>query len=165
MIYVNVSNEYSLWSAASRKKCVSFSTALAMYSVTRSTNAPDLLNSSSSVAFQAASLFLLRSSDMYAYFASQLNSAYYILNQWQSHHCQIFLEDHSPVNRWQYVLGFCRLWMYRNCTYRWVRTKHGPGVHGPPPWTESMDHFHGPPSWTGCMDSFFKIMRNEQKQK
>ena len=86
-----------------------------MYSVS-SRNALDLLNSSSSSAFhQAASLFFLRSSDMYAYFASQLNSAYYILNLWQSHHRQIFLEDHSPVNRWQYILGFCRLSMYRNC--------------------------------------------------
>ena len=80
-----------------------------------STNAVDLYNSSSSLAFQDASLFFLRSSDMYAYFASQLNNAYYILNLWQSHHRQIFLDDHSPVNRWQYVLGFCRLSMYRNC--------------------------------------------------
>ena len=24
-----------------------------------------------------------------------------------------------------------------------VRTKHGPGVHGPPLWTRSMDHFYG----------------------
>ena len=38
----------------------------------------DLFNSLSSSAFQAASLFFLRSSDMYAYFASQLNSPYYI---------------------------------------------------------------------------------------
>ena len=41
-----------------------------------------------------------------------------------------------------------------------VRTKHGPGVHGPPLWTGSMDHFHGPGPWT-----LFLIMRNEQKQK
>ena len=34
-------------------------------------------------------------------------------------------------------------------------------VHGPLSWTGSMD----PLSWTGSMDSFFKIMRNEQKQK
>ena len=27
---------------------------------------------------------------------------------------------------------------------RGARTKHGPGVHGPPLWTGSMDHFHGP---------------------
>ena len=46
-----------------------------------------------------------------------------------------------------------------------VRTKHGPGVHGPPPWTGSMDHFHGPGPWTRSMNSFFEIMRNEQKQK
>ena len=59
-----------------------------------STNALDLFNSLSSSAFQAASLFFLRSSDMYAYFASQLNSTYYILNLWQSHHHHIFLEDH-----------------------------------------------------------------------
>ena len=26
------------------------------------------------------------------------------------------LEDRSPVNRWQYVLGFCRLSMNGNCT-------------------------------------------------
>ena len=32
----------------------------------------------------------------------------------------------------------------------WVRTKHGPGVHGPPLWTGSMDHFHGPGPWTPC---------------
>ena len=32
-----------------------------------------------------------------------------------------------------------------------VRTKHGPGVHGPPLWTGSMD----PLSWTRSMDSFF----------
>ena len=31
-----------------------------------------------------------------------------------------------------------------------VRTKHGPGVHGPPLWTGSMDHFHGPGPWTPC---------------
>ena len=30
----------------------------------------------------------------------------------------------------------------------WVRTKHGPGVHGPLLWTGSMDHFHGPGPWT-----------------
>ena len=59
-------------------------------------------------------LFFLRFSDMYAYFASQLNSAYNILNLWQSHPHHIFLEDHSPVNRWQYVLGFCRLSMCKN---------------------------------------------------
>ena len=29
-----------------------------------------------------------------------------------------------------------------------VRTKHGPGVHGPPLWTGSMDYFHGPGPWT-----------------
>ena len=29
-----------------------------------------------------------------------------------------------------------------------VRTKHGPGVHEPPPWTGSIDHFHGPGPWT-----------------
>ena len=59
-----------------------------------------------------------------------------------------------------------------------VRTKHGPGVHGPPPWTGSMDHFHGRIPWTTFMDrvhgppvmdqvhgQFFEIMRNEQKQK
>ena len=33
---------------------------------------------------------------------------------------------------------------------KWVRTKHGPGVHGPPLWTGSMDHFHGPGQWTPC---------------
>ena len=32
----------------------------------------------------------------------------------------------------------------------WVRTKHGPGVHGPPLWTGSMDHVHGPGPWTPC---------------
>ena len=32
-----------------------------------------------------------------------------------------------------------------------VRTKHEPGVHGPPLWTGSMD----PLSWTRSMDSFF----------
>ena len=88
--------------------------AFAIYSVS-STKALNLYNSLSSLAFQAASLFFLRSSDKYAYFASQLNSAYYILNLWQSHHHHIFLEDHSPVNRWQSVLGFCRLSMRRNC--------------------------------------------------
>ena len=31
-----------------------------------------------------------------------------------------------------------------------VRTKRGPGVHGPPLWTGSMDHFHGPGPWTPC---------------
>ena len=29
-----------------------------------------------------------------------------------------------------------------------VRTKHGPGVHGPLLWTESMDPCHGPGPWT-----------------
>ena len=33
-----------------------------------------------------------------------------------------------------------------------VSTKHGPGVHGPLLWTESMDHFHGPGPWTHVMD-------------
>ena len=50
-----------------------------------------------------------------------------------------------------------------------VRTKHGPGVHGPPLWTGSMDHFHGPGPWTPCHGpgpwTVFLIMRNEQKQK
>ena len=31
-----------------------------------------------------------------------------------------------------------------------VRTKHEPGVHGPPLWTRSMDHLHGPGPWTLC---------------
>ena len=57
------------------KEILSFSTALAMNSVS-STNAHDSFNSSSSSASQAASLSFLRSSDMYAYSASQLNSAY-----------------------------------------------------------------------------------------
>ena len=35
-------------------------------------------------------------------------------------------------------------------TCRRVRTKHGPGVHGPPLWTGSMDHFRGPGPWTPC---------------
>ena len=65
-------------------KCESCSTAFATYSLS-STNTLDLFNSSSSSAFQAALLFFQRSSDMYAYFASQLNSKHYILNQWQSH--------------------------------------------------------------------------------
>ena len=30
-------------------------------------------------------------------------------------------------------------------------TKHGPLVHGPPPWTRSMD----PLSWAGSMDPYF----------
>ena len=72
---------------------VQCSIAFATYSVS-STNALDLFNSLSSSAFQAASLFFLRSSDTYAYFASQLDSTYYILNLWQSHHHHIFLEDH-----------------------------------------------------------------------
>ena len=50
-----------------------------------------------------------------------------------------------------------------------VRTKHGPGVHGPPLWTGSMDHFHGPGPWPPCHGpgpwTVFLIMRNEQKQK
>ena len=33
------------------------------------------------------------------------------------------------------------------CSQR-VRTKHGPGVHGPP----TLDRVHGPLSWTGSMD-------------
>ena len=37
--------------------------------------------------------------------------------------------------------------------FKRVRTKHGPGVHGPPLWTGSMD----PLSWTRSMDSFFFI--------
>ena len=54
-----------------------------------------------------------------------------------------------------------------------VRTKHGP-----PLWTRSMDHFHGPGPWTPCHGPgpltlfiliertfFYKIMRNELKQK
>ena len=52
----------------------------------------------------------------------------------------------------------------------WVRTKHA--TRGP--WTPTLDQVHGllswtgsmdPLSWTGSMDSFFKVMRNEQKQK
>ena len=39
----------------------------------------------------------------------------------------------------------------------WVRTKHGPGVHGPPLWTGSMD----PLSWTRSMDSFFYFYKNK----
>ena len=38
-------------------------------------------------------------------------------------------------------------------------TKHGPLVHGPPPWTrsmdrvhENMDRVHGPGPWTRSMD-------------
>ena len=45
--------------------------AFALYSVSL-TNALDLLNFSPSSTFQAALLFFLRSSDMYAYFALQL---------------------------------------------------------------------------------------------
>ena len=36
------------------------------------------------------------------------------------------------------------------CASEGVRTKHGPGVHGPPLWTGYMDHFHGPGPWTPC---------------
>ena len=36
-----------------------------------------------------------------------------------------------------------------------VRTKHGPGVHGPPLWTGSMDHFHGPPVMDQVHGQFF----------
>ena len=43
-------------------------------------------------------------------------------------------------------------------------TKHGPLVHGPPPWTgsmdrvhENMDRVHGPLSWTGSMDPLFLL--------
>ena len=46
-----------------------------------------------------------------------------------------------------------------------VRTKHGPGVHGPPLWTGSMD----PLSWTRSMDSFFyfykKVLHQVHGQK
>ena len=31
-----------------------------------------------------------------------------------------------------------------------VRTKHGPGVHGPPLWARSTDRFHGLGPWTPC---------------
>ena len=31
-----------------------------------------------------------------------------------------------------------------------LRTKDGPGVHGPLLWTGSMDHFRGPGPWTPC---------------
>ena len=37
---------------------------------------------------------------------------------------------------------------------------------GPGPWTTFMDRVHGPPVMDRVhMDSFFKIVRNEQKQK
>ena len=112
-----VCNEYSLWSLASTKKCVSCSTAFATYSVS-STNALHLFNSLSSTAFQAASLFFLRSSNTHAYFASQLNSTYYILNLWQSHHHHIFLEDHpksckSLAIRLRLLSGFNVQKLYR----------------------------------------------------
>ena len=39
---------------------------------------------------------------------------------------------------------------YNRPSEKRVRTKHGPGVHGPTLWTRSMDHFHGPGAWTPC---------------
>ena len=64
-------------------------------------------NSLSSSASQAASFFFLRSSDMYAYSASQLDSAYDTISPLQQSHLhQIFLKDHSLVNRQQYSQVF-----------------------------------------------------------
>ena len=45
-----------------------------------------------------------------------------------------------------------------------VRTKHGPGVHGPPLWTGSMDHFHGPGPWI-FIRRFCTRSMDTQKQK
>ena len=43
-----------------------------------------------------------------------------------------------------------------------VRTKHGPGVHGPPLWTGSMDHFmdrvHRPPVMDQVHGQFFLVL-------
>ena len=54
-------------------------------------------------------------------------------------------------------------------------TKHGPLVHGPPPWTgsmdrvhENMDRVHGPLTWTGSMDPLFLLpllIRSKKKIK
>ena len=41
-----------------------------------------------------------------------------------------------------------------------VRTKHGPGVHGPLLCTGSMDHFRGPGPWTPCHGHF--LLNNEK---
>ena len=42
---------------------------------------------------------------------------------------------------------------------KWVRTKHGPGVHGPPLWTGSMDHFHEPPVIDQVDGHFFYLYK------
>ena len=43
--------------------------------------------------------------------------------------------------------------------FYWVRTKHGPGVHGPHlgpgPWTTFMDRVHGPPVMDQVHGQFF----------
>ena len=122
--------------------------------------------------------FLLLSADLYllkvpsnAHLRKQrtrisrwLCNLYWTEETWSAVHGRCALRNHhSPLP------------MYRpeppnNYSNTWVRTKHGPGVHRPPPWTGSMDHFHGPGPWTPCHGRglwtvFFKIMRNEQKQK
>ena len=43
-----------------------------------------------------------------------------------------------------------RINVSRNAFLNWESTKHGPLVHGPPPWTGSMKIWTGP--WTPFMD-------------
>ena len=57
--------------------------------------------------------------------------------------------NHELSNEVEYMYKPVHV-LFENCTCRWVRTKHGPGAHGPPLWTGSMDHFHGPGPWTPC---------------
>ena len=47
---------------------------------------------------------------------------------------------------------------FRHRTFHGVRTKHEPGVHGPPVWTGSMDHFHGPGPWTVFFNFCKKVL-------
>ena len=75
--------------------------------------------------------------------------------------CDLRIAKFSHASQfWRLVIEPTRPWAWSGRAH-WVRTKHGPGVHGPPTldrvhgplsWTGSMD----PLSWTGSMDSFFK---------
>ena len=71
---------------------------------------------------------------------SQLNDIF-ITNQCYSFH----IKDQGIIQ-----MKLMQLLQHRQHRSKRVRTKRGPGVHGPPLWTRSMDHFHGLGPWTPC---------------
>ena len=92
--------------------------------------------------------YFLKHPSFRAVFPASRRSSVPCVSDWfkREYHLQTVIVFRSRFNS-------CPLFFTTYMTSNWtgLRTKHGPGVHGPSLWTGSMD----PLSWTGSMDSFF----------